>query len=467
LPKRIILLLDGTWNDSDFGAQDTNIVRIREIIARTLWAENDDASASAAPTASIATPDASAGLVTPKTYADMDNIVFYERGVGTGAFLNRFFGGALGKGLGKNIRRAYKFLSFHYQFGDQVFIFGFSRGAFTARSLVGYIHAAGLLKRDDCTPELEQRAWEFYRTSPNDRLPGIWSSLTPVVHDRGALRVSCLGVFDTVGSLGVPFSQFRVFNRDTYEFHDVELCALVDVNLHAMAIDEQRQPFEPTLWRRSKFKKFNTVVEQVWFPGAHADIGGGYIDEEARDRNRLDALDDLPLDWMLKRVKHHFPDFPVSEAGWPLVSAEFLRKKALSAQHQPRTGVYFAWPRAFRSLNNEAVDCRHIPILRPFSEINVGRERHEQPTDEMVHISALCRSNCEIPIGNRKSKYSPKNLRRILSRISSGKDLTKLPPVVDWDGTPLDPQDPKVFETIVAAIERGGPARLGPNSERA
>jgi len=467
LPKRIILLLDGTWNDSDFGAQDTNIVRIREIIARTLWAENDDASASAAPTASIATPDASAGLVTPKTYADMDNIVFYERGVGTGAFLNRFFGGALGKGLGKNIRRAYKFLSFHYQFGDQVFIFGFSRGAFTARSLVGYIHAAGLLKRDDCTPELEQRAWEFYRTSPNDRLPGIWSSLTPVVHDRGALRVSCLGVFDTVGSLGVPFSQFRVFNRDTYEFHDVELCALVDVNLHAMAIDEQRQPFEPTLWRRSKFKKFNTVVEQVWFPGAHADIGGGYIDEEARDRNRLDALDDLPLDWMLKRVKHHFPDFQVSEAGWPLVSAEFLRKKALSAQHQPRTGVYFAWPRAFRSLNNEAVDCRHIPILRPFSEINVGRERHEQPTDEMVHISALCRSNCEIPIGNRKSKYSPKNLRRILSRISSGKDLTKLPPVVDWDGTPLDPQDPKVFETIVAAIERGGPARLGPNSERA
>ncbi len=365
MPKRIILLLDGTWNDSDFGAQDTNIVRIREIIARTLWAENDDASASAAPTASIATPDASAGLVTPKTYADMDNIVFYERGVGTGAFLNRFFGGALGKGLGKNIRRAYKFLSFHYQFGDQVFIFGFSRGAFTARSLVGYIHAAGLLKRDDCTPELEQRAWEFYRTSPNDRLPGIWSSLTPVVHDRGALRVSCLGVFDTVGSLGVPFSQFRVFNRDTYEFHDVELCALVDVNLHAMAIDEQRQPFEPTLWRRSKFKKFNTVVEQVWFPGAHADIGGGYIDEEARDRNRLDALDDLPLDWMLKRVKHHFPDFPV------------------------------------------------------------------------------------------------------FSRISSGKDLTKLPPVVDWDGTPLDPQDPKVFETIVAAIERGGPARLGPNSERA
>jgi len=463
LAKRIILLLDGTWNDSDFGAQDTNIVRIREIIAHTLWAENDDVSAPVV--SSGATPDASIGSVTPKAYAQMNNIVFYERGVGTGAFLNRFFGGALGKGLSQNIRRAYKFLSFHYQPGDQVFIFGFSRGAFTARSLVGYIHAAGLLKRDDCTPELEQRAWEFYRTSPNDRLPGIWSSLTPSVHDRSALRVSCLGVFDTVGSLGVPFSQFRVFNRDTYEFHDVELCALVDVNLHAMAIDEQRQPFEATLWRRSKFKKFNTVVEQVWFPGAHADIGGGYIDEEARTQDHLDALDDLPLDWMLKRVKHHFPDFPVSEAGWPVLSAEFLRRKVLSAQHQPRTGVYFVWPRAFRSLNNEPVDCNRIPILRPFSEINVGRDRHEEPTDEMVHISALCRSNCEILIENRKSRYSPKNLRNVLSRVVSGKDRSALPPVVDWDGTTLDPQDSKAFEKIVAAVQRSGPAPLGPGPE--
>lgn len=117
MAKRIILLLDGTWNDSDFGAQDTNIVRIREIIARTLWAENDQVSAHVASTASSATPDASTGSVTSKAYAQMNNIVFYERGVGTGAFLNRFFGGALGKGLSQNIRRAYKFLSFHYQPG--------------------------------------------------------------------------------------------------------------------------------------------------------------------------------------------------------------------------------------------------------------------------------------------------------------------------------------------------------------
>jgi hypothetical protein len=460
LPKRIILLLDGTWNDSDFGAQDTNIVRIRDIIARSLWSENDEldvASTGPLPTQAGsnggATPS-SPGPVVAKTFANVSNIVFYERGVGTGAFLDSFFGGAMGKGLSRNIRRAYKFLSFHYQPGDQVFIFGFSRGAFTARSLVGYIHAAGLLKRDDCTPELEQKAWEFYRCSPNDRLPGIWSSLTPYVHDRGKLRIACLGVFDTVGSLGIPFRQFQVLNRDTYEFHDVELCAIADVNLHAIAIDEQRQPFEPSLWRRSKFKKFKTAVEQVWFPGAHADVGGGYVDEERRSKERLDALDDLPLDWMLKRVKHYFPDFPVSESGWPGLSAELVRKNALSAQHQSRTGFYFVWPRAFRSLNNLAVECRRIPFLKSFSEVNVGRDRHEEPTDEMVHVSALQRWQSDISVDGGQRQYSPKNLRTVMARICATYDGgDNLLPIVDWDGFPLDPQSPEGKQKALAYLK--------------
>ena len=117
-------------------------------------------------------------------------------------------GGAFGEGLSRNIRRAYKFLSFHYNEGDQVFIFGFSRGAYTARSLVGYIHSAGLLQRDNCTEILENTAWGFYRTPPNDRLPGVWSSLTPYVHRRDAVRIACLGVFDTVGALGIPPQPF-------------------------------------------------------------------------------------------------------------------------------------------------------------------------------------------------------------------------------------------------------------------
>jgi uncharacterized protein (DUF2235 family) len=136
LKKRIILLLDGTWNDSDFGPSDTNIVRIREAIAQTLNARTSRPAIRSDP----ASHDGGSGQekVTPTTTNELQNIVFYERGVGTGAFLDRFFGGALGQGLSDNIRRAYKFLSFHYEDGDEVFVFGFSRGAYTARSLVGY-----------------------------------------------------------------------------------------------------------------------------------------------------------------------------------------------------------------------------------------------------------------------------------------------------------------------------------------
>src|SRR5579872_6341734 len=115
--KRIILLLDGTWNDSDFGPTDTNIVRIREAISDTLRAQGSSAPASQLPASAgqSSQTTASSPKVTPTVSGSLSNIVFYERGVGTGAFLDRLAGGAFGEGLAGNIRRAYKFLSFHYE----------------------------------------------------------------------------------------------------------------------------------------------------------------------------------------------------------------------------------------------------------------------------------------------------------------------------------------------------------------
>lgn len=184
------------------------------------------------------------------------------------------------------------------------------------------------------------------------------------------------------------------------------------------------------------------------------------MDEEQRNRDQLNALDDLPLDWMLKRIKYYFPDFPVSEAGWAKVSEETLQKKARATQHQPRTGVYLVWPRAFRSLNNEVVSCRKIPMLRTLSEINVGRDRHQAPTDEMLHISALYRSNLEIQVDGSNATYSPKNLRTALARIAARNERRQLIPIVDWDGTPLDPQDAKAFEKIAATAREDSPAPM-------
>jgi uncharacterized protein (DUF2235 family) len=158
--------------------------------------------------------------------------------------MDRLKGGAFGDGLVANVRRAYKFLSFYYEMGDEVFVFGFSRGAYTARSLIGLIGSAGLLRREYCTPDLELKVWNFYRSPPNDRFPGIWSDLSGFVHPRESFRIQCVGVFDTVGALGIPLQLMWRANRERYEFHNVELSSITNVNLQALAIDERREPFQ-------------------------------------------------------------------------------------------------------------------------------------------------------------------------------------------------------------------------------
>lgn len=140
MPKCIVILLDGTWNDSEADGNDTNIVRIRELISESL----DPISPTAA------------GTRRTFTYADrngapqsIETSVYYDRGVGTGGLLDRPLGGAFGVGLERNVRRAYRYLAHNYEPGDHVFVLGFSRGAYTARSLVGLIAVAGLLKREN------------------------------------------------------------------------------------------------------------------------------------------------------------------------------------------------------------------------------------------------------------------------------------------------------------------------------
>jgi uncharacterized protein (DUF2235 family) len=316
MPKRIVLLLDGTWNDADAqGVADTNIVRLREIIAscldRTPIRRGSEALTPASGTQQFS--------VTSRNYSDgiapKEHLIYYERGVGTGGFLNSIAGGAFAVGLARNIRRAYTFLSRNYESGDEIFVFGFSRGSYTARSLVGYIGAVGLLQRESCNPANESKAWYYYRQNPADRLPSTEAELKAFIHPETQIRIQCLGVFDTVGALGVPLPIFWRENRDLFEFHDVSLSHISDMNLHALAIDEHREAFEPAPWRQQKFGTVATATEQAWFAGAHADIGGGYLNEEERKDKHPLALDDITLDWMLRRVLAYYPDFPVNCAG--------------------------------------------------------------------------------------------------------------------------------------------------------
>jgi uncharacterized protein (DUF2235 family) len=263
--KRLVLCLDGTWNTAD-SDEITNIVRIRDLIA---------------------------SKVTTPTGVE-EQRVYYHTGVGTGlSTRDRVIGGLTGSGLGRNVRSAYKYLSQHYAEGMEIYFFGFSRGAFTARSLAGYIGASGLLKADHCSPENEGRAWQYYRTPPDDRFPQEYEALKKLSHDN--VRIRLLGIFDTIGALGVPLGLFGRWNRRRFQFHDVTLGSNVDYALHALAIDEKRGPFLPSLWQLPNHQDFRHV-EQVWFPGVHSNIGGSYADR---------GLSDRALFWMISRIEKH------------------------------------------------------------------------------------------------------------------------------------------------------------------
>jgi Uncharacterized alpha/beta hydrolase domain (DUF2235) len=438
MSKRIILLLDGTWNDIDVGPYDTNIVRMRELISRHLVRVH-------------ATHNGSTKKVRGFSESGKEHFIFYQRGVGTSAF-DRFRGGAFGDGLTRNIRGAYRFLSFWYDPGDEIFVYGFSRGAYTARSLVGYLAAAGLLRRDDCNAEHEALAWRYYRTPLNDRMPADWRQLADHVHNRDEFRVKLIGVFDTVGELGVPLDFAWRLNRDEHGFHDVDLSSITDVNLHAIAIDEHRRPFEATLWRRPAFKKYDTKVEQVWFSGAHADVGGGYIIEESRDPDTAYA-DDITLDWMIRRTKRHCSDFPFD----PDHDAEKIARRKSAALHDSRRWIYFAWPFAIRSIANIRTEAN-----RWMYEKEVSRDRHAQPISEMVHISALERLLPDESNGSSAERYDAANLDKALDAIAAtyernaGEDDKPIPgraihtaraafelPVVDWDGHRIARRGPR------------------------
>ncbi|MFS8115250.1 DUF2235 domain-containing protein [Rhizobium jaguaris] len=442
--KRIILLLDGTWNDEDIGPYDTNIVRLQTIIAEAV---GSPASSPPSPRGPASSTDAK--LVKGFTSDGQENIVYYERGVGTSAH-DRFRGGAFGDGLALKVRRAYKFLSFHFTPGDSVFIFGFSRGAYTARSLVGYLGAAGLLKREHCTDKLEPLAWGYYRTDPNDRLPGTWCELKQYTHDQEKFSVDCIGVFDTVGALGVPLDPFFLANRDRFAFHNVDLSSITKVNLHAVAIDEHRKPFEATVWRKPRFKSYESFTEQVWFSGAHGDIGGGYIPEELRAADYPQALDDISLDWMLRRLKYHFKDFPCEVGGLKSVTKDW----SLARQHEPRKSYYKIYPEALRAISNYPLGSL------PRRQVEVSRDRHAEPIGEMVHISAIERLGQTIQIDTQKWIYSPRNLTAVLPQIigtyaaqTEGTSVAHDIRIVDWSGDPLAPRTSKDCEIALTALK--------------
>ncbi len=245
--KNIIICCDGTGNE--YGKNNTNVVETYALALK-----------------------------------NNTQTVYYDPGVGTGGWeYDDSTGGlaaksdsATGHGLQKNVLDAYQFLMECYETGDKVYLFGFSRGAFTARSLAGMLHKCGLLRSDN--DNMVEYASKMYNSKNNAKtaegFKATFSRPCPV---------HFIGVWDTVKSL--------VLNANK-KFHDATLNAEVSFGYHAMSIDEKRKDFPECLWDESALADGQTI-EQVWFAGVHADVGGWYKER---------GLANISLQWMLKKA---------------------------------------------------------------------------------------------------------------------------------------------------------------------
>lgn len=262
MSKRIVFCADGTWNSPHGVATsdpDTNV--------RKIYGAIQDSP---------------------------DQLKYYDSGVGTdGTPIDHLIGGTMGEGLFQKVQDGYEFLSYVYDPGDQIYLFGFSRGAYTARSLAGMLAAFGVPMKnlDNMTVRSVFSAYRERDAGKKAQLKAGLKSMYEMVD----VTVRMLGVWDTVGALGVPGLIFSVFDQQRYGFLDTKLHPCVESACHAVSIDERRASFIPTLWvdDEGKARSNDANVEQVWFTGVHSDVGGGYDDCQ---------LSDIALSWMMGKA---------------------------------------------------------------------------------------------------------------------------------------------------------------------
>jgi uncharacterized protein (DUF2235 family) len=279
MPKKLIIFCDGTWNKPT--EYSTNVLRMLQ-------------------------------ATQPKDYDKNPQIVHYIPGIGTrkGESLR---GGTFGYGISDNIMDAYSFIVSNYECGDEIFLFGFSRGAYTARSIAGLVRNFGILKRTHLA--LVDVAYDHYKSGSAEWHPDgaetkeFRQNYCHKEETNEDTTIKFLGVWDTVGALGAPFGAVVGFIVDKLfkcSFHDTKLSTYVLNAYHALAIDERRWPFRPTLWQtKAEHEKRNKEsmkehgylrYEQKWFPGVHSDVGGGY---------KQTGLSDCALSWMAECAARH------------------------------------------------------------------------------------------------------------------------------------------------------------------
>ena len=361
--KRLIVCCDGTWNSLE--KSPTNVVKLAQA-CRTV---------------------ASNGI---------RQLIYYDEGLGTSRYkIDTFFGGAFGWGIDKNIQEAYRFLCLNYEDGDEIYLYGFSRGAYTIRSLAGMMYCSGLLKREHL--DHVDDAYQLYRnpkTRPNSDSQSDTSNPDESTTDASLLsapefrqnysrdfQITLLGCWDTVGALGIPqvigwIPINEIVNRK-YKFHDVKVNRKVQHALHAIAIDERRLAFDVS--RMQPSDGADTRIQEVWFPGNHGAVGGGTPETQ--------GLSDATLEWMItesKGVGLEFNDDWLKQILKPQCDVEFSNG----------LGIY-----ALAGPNDRTMETRaeyiEAAIEARWQEEQQKKAEGTEPTQSQEDIVALIRKGYE------------------------------------------------------------------------
>jgi uncharacterized protein (DUF2235 family) len=344
--KNIVICCDGTCNDAT--SDVTNVLRIFRSLRR-----------------------------------DADQLCYYDGGVGTlvdptaisyvRKLVRRKIDMAIGYSLRENFCKAYRFLARHYVSGDRIYLFGFSRGAYTVRALAGAIHRQGLVRAE--LESLTEYAWAAYSNDMDDlderTMFKANARFAKYFASDQDVRIHFLGVFDTVSSFGWIWNYRTLPNTS----HNPSVTHV----RHAVAIDECRACFGANLFHPKKADQHESFSE-VWFPGVHADVGGGYAEEQS-------GLAKIALQWMLHEAEAKGLHVDKAEAADILGGRKRQCKPdPLATMHNSLSGLWRAiecLPRRSWTVPPGAM-CWRTP--------NLGRPRHHPEATPCVHQSALDRA---------------------------------------------------------------------------
>lgn len=317
MSKNIVVLSDGTGQEGGKG-HDTNVYKLFRMLEDR----------------------------TPR------QVVFYDEGLGTD--WRKITGNAFGAGFSKNLRQCYQFIFDNYNAGDNIFLFGFSRGAATVRSLASFIDYFGIMPKS--RPELIKQAYRIYKSG---RVKRDGKKRVDFVqkHPNQWVSIKFLGVWDTVPALGlpglIPGKIIDLVPGWKHRYHDFTLHPSVENAYHALSIDDDRKWFHPTIWERlwtQEELNYKQNVEQVWFSGAHSDVGGGVPLGQ-----RPGGLSDIALEWMVqKAVTLGLRLYLGSRKHWNFVIAP----DPTDQWHPPRAGLLgWIYPKGKRSYPKTKVDA--------------------------------------------------------------------------------------------------------------